>query len=495
MAPEPRVLIVSKTKRFAEQARKCLRSESCRLKTLNGGVSKAVLRSIEKYQPDLVLMEATPATLRRTLALLPELARADHAARAIVALPSPDAAARAEALRRGAFDAVAFPAEEETLAHRVRQGLEARRLSCENLRLVRELELLRTLKSIAKILELDRLVTALTDATMELMQAQFGVFVLARPGDILEIAELRGLSQDCTSDGIFGFTYATLQKMLTKNKPSLVSEGARAFSPRKIGSGARVGSAVVAPILARSERLGLAIAARERGRPPLRSEDADILQKFLLEASDIVENALAHKRTQELTMRDDLTSAYNRRYFETYVEDEIKRAKRFQAKMALIFLDLDNLRSVNDRYGHFMGSRALMEAAHRMHASVRSIDKVMRFGGDEFCIVLPETGVEGALRVANRVREQIRTEPFLGDEIEGGVYLTASMGITTYPEHALTKEELIQRADEAMYNVKMKDKGGIAVAKPLPRRAAEPDPRKGRGRARRSVTAAAKRRA
>ncbi len=132
MAPEPRVLIVSKTKRFAEQARKRLRSESCRLKTLNGGVSKATLRSIEKYQPDLVLVEATPATLRRTLALLPELASADHAARAIVALPSPDAAARAEALRRGAFDAVAFPAEQETLVHRVHQGLEARRLSRES---------------------------------------------------------------------------------------------------------------------------------------------------------------------------------------------------------------------------------------------------------------------------------------------------------------------------------------------------------------------------
>ncbi|UCF80500.1 MAG: diguanylate cyclase [Acidobacteriota bacterium] len=492
MAPEPRVLIVSRTKRFAEQARKRLRSEPCRLKTLNGSVSKVVLRSIGKYQPDLVLVEATPATLRRTLDLLPELASVDHAARAIVVLPSPDAAARAEALRSGAFDTVAFPDEEKTLAHRVHQGLEARRVSRENLRLARELELLRTLKSIAKILELDRLVTALTDTTMELMQAQFGAFVLARPGGIFEIAELRGLSQDYTSDGIFGFTYVTLQRMLAKNKPSLVSEGGRAFSPRKIGSGVRVGSVVVAPIVARSERLGLAIVARERGRPPLRSEDADILRKLLLESSDIVENALAHKRTQELTMRDDLTSAYNRRYFETYVEDEIRRARRFQAKVALIFLDLDNLRSVNDRYGHFMGSRALMEAAHRMLASVRSIDKVMRFGGDEFCIVLPETGVEGAFRVANRVRDRIRTEPFLGDEIEGGVYLTASMGITTYPEHALTKEELIQRADEAMYNVKQKDKGGIAVAKPLPKRAAGPGP-KGRTRARRSGTAASRR--
>ncbi len=485
MASEPRVLIVSRTKRFAEQARKRLRSESCSLKTLNGGVSKATLRSIVKYEPDLILVEATPATLRRTLALLPELARADHAASAIVALPSPDAAARAAALRSGAFDAVAFPAEEETLAHRVRQGLEARRLSRENLRLARELELLQTLKSIAKILDLDRLVTALTDAAMELMQAQFGAFVLARPGGILEIAELRGLSQDHTSDGIFGFTYATLQRMLAKNKPSLVSKGARTFSPRKIGPGAHVGSAVVAPILTRSERLGLVIVAREQGRPPLRSEDADILQKLLEESSDIVENALAHKRTQALTMQDDLTSAYNRRYFETYVEDELKRAQRFRTKVALIFLDLDNLRSVNDRHGHFMGSRALMEAAHRMLASVRSIDKVVRFGGDEFCVVLPETGVEGALRVANRIRDQIRTKPFLESEIEGGVYLTASMGITTYPEHALTKEELIQRADEAMYNVKMKDKGGIAVAKPLPKR----------GRTRRSKPATSKRRA
>src|SRR4051795_5376722 len=96
-------------------------------------------------------------------------------------------------------------------------------------------------------------------------------------------------------------------------------------------------------------------------------------------------------------MRDDLTKALTRRFFESYLDEEIERAKRYSATCSIIFLDLDDLKTVNNAHGHLAGSRTLQEVAKRILAAVRGIDKVVRFGGDEFCIILPQTDQEQAL--------------------------------------------------------------------------------------------------
>ena len=115
-----------------------------------------------------------------------------------------------------------------------------------------------------------------------------------------------------------------------------------------------------------------------------------------------------------------------------------------------------------------MGSRTLQEAAARLMNAVRNIDKVFRYGGDEFCIILPETDSEGAIEVAERVRQRLAATPFLMEET-GGVEITASFGVSSYPVHALTKEELVRKADEAMYAVKINQKNSIQIASPLKR--------------------------
>ena len=163
-----------------------------------------------------------------------------------------------------------------------------------------------------------------------------------------------------------------------------------------------------------------------------------------------------------------LNLACNRRFFESYMEEEIERARRYNNPLSIIFLDLDGLREVNNRFGHAMGSRTLQEAAARVMNAVRTIDKVVRYGGDEFCIILPETEWKGAFEVAERIRTRLSSTPFLLDET-GGVEITASFGVASYPVHALTKEELVKRADEAMYLIKTETKNDIRVAQPLKR--------------------------
>jgi diguanylate cyclase (GGDEF)-like protein len=118
---------------------------------------------------------------------------------------------------------------------------------------------------------------------------------------------------------------------------------------------------------------------------------------------------------------------------------------------------------VNNLYGHLGGSRTLQEVAKRILSAVRGIDKVVRFGGDEFCVILPQTDQEQAIAVANRIARAVSSSELQIDaNVE--VSITASFGIATYPTHAITKEELIRQADAAMYRVKATTKNAVGLA-------------------------------
>jgi diguanylate cyclase (GGDEF)-like protein len=168
-------------------------------------------------------------------------------------------------------------------------------------------------------------------------------------------------------------------------------------------------------------------------------------------------------RSRDLAMRDDLTKAYNRRFFETYLDEEIERSRRYGTLFSIIFLDLDDLKMVNNFYGHLSGSRTLQEVAKRILSAVRGIDKVVRFGGDEFCVILPQTDQEQAVAVANRISRAISASNLRIDS-NVDVSITASFGIATYPTHAMSKENLIRQADAAMYRVKSTTKNAVGVA-------------------------------
>ncbi len=185
--------------------------------------------------------------------------------------------------------------------------------------------------------------------------------------------------------------------------------------------------------------------------------------RYLRSVASVMSNIYQLSRSRDLAMRDDLTKAFNRRFFESYLDEEIERARRYGATCSIIFLDLDDLKTVNNAHGHLAGSRILQEVAKRILAAVRGIDKVVRFGGDEFCIILPQTDQEQAVAVAHRVRTALSTSIFhLADGID--CRISASFGIASYPTHGTTKDDLIRQADAAMYRVKSTTKNAVAVA-------------------------------
>jgi diguanylate cyclase (GGDEF)-like protein len=177
-----------------------------------------------------------------------------------------------------------------------------------------------------------------------------------------------------------------------------------------------------------------------------------------------LDNALRLRRAEALSVTDDLTKLYNSRHLNQVLRRESKRASRSGRPVSLVFLDLDGFKRVNDTYGHLAGSRALVESAAVIRGCARETDLVARFGGDEFAIVLPDTGAEGAAAVGERVRERMAAHDFLtGDGLR--VHLTVSIGVSTLPDVAASAEELVKAADRAMYRVKGSGKNGVRVAR------------------------------
>ncbi|MEO5741206.1 MAG: GGDEF domain-containing protein [Vicinamibacterales bacterium] len=198
---------------------------------------------------------------------------------------------------------------------------------------------------------------------------------------------------------------------------------------------------------------------------PMLPPDVMSALRTVLEGPALALDTTLHlRRAEALSVTDDLTSLYNSRYLNQVLRREAKRASRSGRPLSLLFLDLDGFKSVNDRHGHLCGSRALVEAASVIRGCARETDVAARFGGDEFAVVLPDTGSEGAMAVGERVRERIAAHGFLRASDGLNVHLTASVGVATLPDVAASAEELVKAADTAMYRVKDKGKDGVLFA-------------------------------
>ena len=227
--------------------------------------------------------------------------------------------------------------------------------------------------------------------------------------------------------------------------------------------------AVVAlPLRGRDQIIGVLV-----GIDRVVSKRAPALGKALSQALDVLlgpaglalDTALLLKRTEALSVTDDLTRLYNARYMNIALKREVRLATRNGRPLSLVFVDLDGFKSINDSHGHLAGSRALVEAGAVIRGSGRETDVIARYGGDEFALILPDTGAVGALAVAERICERISRYAFLaGDGLD--IRLTASVGVATLPDVAAAADELVHAADAAMYLVKDRGKNGIQAAAP-----------------------------
>ncbi|HEY1305329.1 MAG TPA: diguanylate cyclase [Vicinamibacterales bacterium] len=238
-----------------------------------------------------------------------------------------------------------------------------------------------------------------------------------------------------------------------------------AKDPRMGSSGS--GAAFAFPLLSRNRCIGALVAldAVPSATAPSMGPSLVMALRALLEPSAIaLDNALSLQKAEALSVTDDLTRLFNSRHLNKVLRIETKRAVRNGRPLSLLFLDLDTFKQVNDQHGHLCGSRVLVEAAAVIRACARETDTVARFGGDEFSVILPDTDTAGAVAVAQRILETLRTTRFLASD-GLAVRQTASIGVATlFPEKPKTAEELIKAADMAMYRVKAAGKDGLHIA-------------------------------
>jgi diguanylate cyclase (GGDEF)-like protein len=192
--------------------------------------------------------------------------------------------------------------------------------------------------------------------------------------------------------------------------------------------------------------------------------ERDIFVTLLGRASTSIENVTAHERVSEQAVTDELTGLPNNRSFRETIDREAARAERFGHELSLVILDLDDFKQVNDTYGHLQGDEVLRTVGKLLQSEPRAIDEPARYGGEEFVVALPETGSEGAVELAERIRSRLEDEEV--PAVEGGkpLRVTASFGTATLPDAATDVRGLFEAADEALYKAKAQGKNRVVTA-------------------------------
>jgi diguanylate cyclase (GGDEF)-like protein len=277
------------------------------------------------------------------------------------------------------------------------------------------------------------------------------------------------------NQGIVGHVYRT-GSAYRINEPEKDPKFCRDFDD----SGAfRTQSVVAVPIRIELTVCGVLELINRKDQKGYSEKDLRLLEIFARYTSVSIESLLDLQRANEMARRDDLTGLFNDRFFHHTLSEDLIRADVKETKVALIFLDLDNFKDVNDNHGHLAGSQVLKEFGYLLKQTITAPQATLaRYGGDEFVIILPGYNVDEAIEAAESIRTALCDSRFLRGNFswsDGPVYwrdpLTCSVGVAVYPEHVpregstdLKKNLLLRAADQAMYAAKAEGKNKVNVA-------------------------------
>jgi len=196
---------------------------------------------------------------------------------------------------------------------------------------------------------------------------------------------------------------------------------------------------------------------------PFNLDQIKIVVAKTLERSRLRQKAEEGEIYKQLSRIDGLTELYNYTFFQQLLKTEVERAGRYGHQLSLLMIDIDNFKGYNDAYGHPAGDDALRRLARVMSRAVRGCDFIARYGGDEFVVVLPETDQTEAKTIGERLRTLVSKTIFDGTREGEESIITVSVGLATYPKDAQTKEDLVKRADQALYQAKSKNRNNLCV--------------------------------
>jgi len=258
-------------------------------------------------------------------------------------------------------------------------------------------------------------------------------------------------------EGILGRVFATGQSLVVRD----VSEQPEHARRRRYRSSSYLVFPLTGPA---GVQAVVAVTDKADGRP-FDERDLAILASLNAPASLALSREELRERTRDLAHQatvDGLTSLFNRRYFETRLEQEIQRQRRQFDELSLLMVDLDDFKILNDSHGHLMGDRVLREVGDILRRAVRIFDVCARYGGEEFVILMPGANAATAFRIAERIRRQIEQHFVSGARAGGPISSTVSVGVAS-AQPATTRETLIAHADSALFQAKARGKNVVCV--------------------------------
>jgi diguanylate cyclase (GGDEF)-like protein len=220
------------------------------------------------------------------------------------------------------------------------------------------------------------------------------------------------------------------------------------------------------PITLGQRKVGVINLTERAGGIPYENEDLSLLELMSPHLALIIDRTEWHRKAeafQRMSLTDPLTSLPNRRYLEDRLFEEVERSKRYQTPLSFMILDVDRFKTYNDVFGHTNADRVLVKTAQILRNSVRAIDMSARFAGDEFCIVLPETVIDDARRIADRLRKAVCEAEFKSERGELMDRVTLSIGISSFSLSRQSPLSIMESADRALYQAKMRGRNCVAV--------------------------------
>jgi diguanylate cyclase (GGDEF)-like protein len=231
--------------------------------------------------------------------------------------------------------------------------------------------------------------------------------------------------------------------------------------PGCLGIYSESGSQMCIPLVSFGQTLGVLVLDSIKAGS-FNVNDIQSLESVADICATAIQNAHYVERVKHLAYLDGLTGIFNRRYFELRIQEELERARRFDSGMAVIMVDIDQFKRLNDEFGHLLGDEVLRQVSSIFSQQLRKIDVVCRYGGEEFAILLSQTSQQHALGVAEKLRRMVDSWQFPGVPRS----VTISAGVATCPDHGKTREELVRAADAGLYAAKQAGRNCVREAMP-----------------------------
>jgi len=252
-------------------------------------------------------------------------------------------------------------------------------------------------------------------------------------------------------DGICGGVAATHESVCVADVESTN------VYPKARGVGYETGSYMCVPIVYQRRLRGVLTVADRADGAAFAGEDLSLLEELAGHGAVALQNAERYEALLQRAQHDGLTGLVNRSHFWAVLKTELARAKRYERSVSVVMIDVDYFKQYNDRLGHLAGDRALERVASVIRCLCRASDTAGRYGGEEFGVVLPETAIDGAVRLAEKIREGVIAD----DWDSAGATLTISAGVASYPVHGKSARVLVEAADRQLYRAKARGRNRV----------------------------------